>query len=301
MLANTNTWNAYNDWDGTSKYTNPPGAILSFERPNPAASPVGRGLNHLTRAELWLLDWMKQSGYRVDVYSDRDFHLGIPGLSGYKALVLNTHPEYWTPEMLDHLEAYLQGGGCVLYLGGNGVYEKVSFNASGSALILLEGNPATNRARCYSRNQTPPRPERALLGVAYRLDNYMTFAPFRVLEASHRFFAGTGLADGDEIGQQGLNGGASGWEMDTSIAGTAPDGVIVTLTSAADDRGAPPANLELLARGTNPGYGADMTVYETGAGGFVFSAGSLSFGGSLVQDSRLQTILRNVLNESLAR
>src|SRR5205085_963526 len=64
----------------------------------------------------------------------------------------------------------------------------------------------------------------------------------------------------------------------------------------------PPGNLELLARGANEGgYGADMTYYRTSAGGGVFSAGSMSFGGSLVVDTTLQHIVRNVLDEYLQR
>lgn len=116
--------------------------------------------------------------------------------------------------------------------------------------------------------------------------------------ADHPFFAGTGLNNGDEIGLLGLNNAASGWEMDTSEPGSAPDGVIVSATGS-DDRGSAPANIQLLARGTNPGYGADMTYYETAGGGFVFAIGSISAGGSLVQDDHLQTIIKNVIQKSL--
>ncbi|NOT83577.1 MAG: hypothetical protein HOP02_02110, partial [Methylococcaceae bacterium] len=193
VLANTNTWNAYNDWGGKSKYTNPPAATLSFARPNPSASPVGSGLNHLTRAELWILGLMEDAGYRVDVYSDQDFHNGIPSFSTYKAFILNTHPEYWTLGMRNQLEAYLGTGGCLLYLGGNGLYEEVEFNMAGDALSLLGGNPSTDRTHYYFRNLNPPRPERAVLGVAYRSENYLTFAPFKILASNHRFFTGTGL------------------------------------------------------------------------------------------------------------
>jgi hypothetical protein len=56
VLANTNTWTAYNDWGGRSQYTTPNAAILTLERPNPSTSPVDdHQLNHLTRAELWVL------------------------------------------------------------------------------------------------------------------------------------------------------------------------------------------------------------------------------------------------------
>jgi hypothetical protein len=304
MLVNTNTWNAYNNWGGRSKYSNPTAHYLSFLRPNPMAAPMGSGLNHLTRAELWVHDWLATSGYRVDVYSDLDFHRGIPDLDRYKALILNTHPEYWTREMFDHLETYLGLGGCVLYVGGNGLYEEVVFSADGNTLTMYPENfcgDNTCRRRSYFRNLSPPRPERAVLGVAYRSDGFMTFAPFQVLAAGHRFFAGTGLVNGDSIGVAGLNGAASGWEMDTSIPGLAPDGVLVSAYGS-DDRGSPPANIELLARGTNSGgYGADMTWYATPSGGGVFSAGSLSFGGSLVVDATLQRIVRNVLDEFVQR
>jgi hypothetical protein len=88
--------------------------------------------------------------------------------------------------------------------------------------------------------------------------------------------------------------------MDTSLAGPAADGIIVS-ANGNDDRGAPPANLVLLARGANAGgFGADMTYYETPAGGRVFSVGSISFGGSLADDSVLQQIVSNVLNAALA-
>lgn len=302
VLANTNTWNAYNDWGGRSKYSAPPAALLSTERPNPAASPVDDGqINHLTRAELWVLGWLEDAGYSVDVYTDHDFHAGIDGLQNYKALLLTTHPEYWSAQMLDNLQAYLAGGGCLLYLGGNGVFERIDYrDDTGTTMVFLGGDAGSQRARSYFRNLTPPRPERAVLGVAYRYEAYMTFAPFRVLAADHAFFDGSGLSNGDLIGADGLNGAGSGWEMDTSLPGLAPDGVVVTVEGASD-RGRAPDNLVLLARGTNPGYGADMTCYETPAGGFVFAAGSISFGGALAKDAALQAILRNVLAESLNR
>jgi hypothetical protein len=301
VLANTNTWNAYNDWDGRSKYTSPPGQYLSFLRPNPAAAPIDAGgLNHLARAELWVLDWLTSCGYHVDVYTDTDMHRGIPDLSQYKGLILDTHNEYWSLEMLDNLEAYLAGGGSLVYMSGNGIFEKVIFSPDANTLTMFPEGVSLDRSESYFRNLVPPRPERAVLGIAFRYEGYLTFAPFEVLQAGHRFFAGTGVVNGSLVGAAGINGGgASGWEMDTSIAGLAPDGVIVS-ANGADDRGSPPANIELLARGTNAGgYGADMTYYQTPAGGGVFAAGSISFGGSLVIDPALQRIVRNVLDEYL--
>jgi hypothetical protein len=225
-------------------------------------------------------------------------------MSLYAALILNTHTEYWTEQMLDRLQAYLEAGGNLLYLGGNGLFERVELDLDNNRMIALNGDETTDRALCYFVNLDPPRPERALLGVGTRDDNHGTFAPYRVCAADHRFFNNTGLDNCSEIGATGLGGGgASGMEMDTSIPGEAPDGVVVRIQSALDDRGAPPPETVLLARGTNVGaqgtYGADMTTYTTDAGGLVFSVGSLSFGGSLIVDAALQAIVRNVLDECL--
>ena len=299
VLANTNTWTSYNEFGGRSKYSVPMGTTLSFERPNPGVTPIEFNvIDHLLRAELWLLNWLEDEGYKTDVYSDLDFHNGISNFSRYKALVISTHPEYWTAGMMDQLEAYIAAGGSVLYLGGNGLFERVEIDEAAHTLTHMTDDSSRSRDDFYFRNLSPPRPERAVLGVAYRYDNYMTFAPYKVLNAAHRMLANTGLANGDLIGASGINGnGASGWEMDTAIAGLVPPGSVVT-ANGDDDRGAPPANLVVLARGTNPGFGADMTSYDTAGGGVVFSVGSISFVGSMIGDANLQQIVRNVLAES---
>jgi N,N-dimethylformamidase len=305
VLANTNTWNAYNDWGGRSKYSMPPATAGSFARPNPWTTPIDDGqLNHLTRAELWVLNWLEDTGYSVDVYTDQDFHGGINGFNEYKALILSTHPEYWTVQMFDNLVAYLKAGGSVLYLSGNGVFERCEYSADATSLIFWGGDPSQGRERNLLRNLNPPRPERSVLGVAFVFNNMgvenSTPGPYRVEMAEHPFFGGT-VSNGDLIGQEGLNGAASGWEIDISDAGHAPDGVIVS-GKAGDDRGVPPNNIQVLARGTNKPtdgpYTAHLTYYETGNGGFVLSAGSLCFSGSLVKDATLQTVVKNALNKA---
>ena len=89
----------------------------------------------------------------------------------------------------------------------------------------------------------------------------MTAAPYRVLEADHWAFAGTGLRDGDLFGQASLHeripGGASGHETD-KISPHSPAGTV------------------RLAKGTNPDDGGgDIVHFETPRGGGVFSVGSI--------------------------
>lgn len=311
-LASTNTWSAYNAWGGFSKYGPATPLVLTFLRPNPATSPVDDGtINHLTRADLWILNWMEDLGYQVDVITDTDLHSGFADLRSYAGLILTTHPEYWSTEMVAHVQDYLANGGSALYLGGNGMFERCIFNPDATALTFFEADPSEDRKLAYFRNLNPPQSERAILGVAFRYDgswgepSTWNASPYEVKMAVHPLFAGTGLVNENHIGEtgrQGNNGGgASGWEMDTSKSGNVADNGVLVSAVASDDRGSPPSNIQLLARGTNSDvHAADMTYYETGHGGFVFSVGSICFGGSLVQDAKLQTIVKNAIGKCLA-
>ena len=320
LLAHTLTWNAYNDLWGPSRYTDPGNVFwLSFMRPNPKASPLYRDI-HLLHAESWVLKWMQGEGHHVDVVTDHDFHYGIPMLYQYAGIILNTHPEYWTQMMVDRLRQYLNAGGCVVYLGGNGLFERVQLDDGGRRLVFHGGvtTPNSDRAKQFFRNLNPPQPEREILGVAFLYDNYSSEpAPYAVLLPEHRFFEGTGLGFMSEIGKAGRSGGASGREMDSSRGGNAPEGKIVNAWvtwphdgTQGTDRGFPPSNVQVLARGTNEQFlnedgvlegphAAEMTYYDTQAGGFVFSVGSMTFGGSLVEDATLQKIVNNVLRNCL--
>ena len=319
VLASTNTWNAYNVWGGYSKYGPATPDVLTFLRPNPATTPADDGhVNHLTRADLWILHWLQATGFRTNVISDADFHSGFDDLPNYAVLVLLTHPEYWTLEMLDRLESFLSAGGCVLYLGGNGVFEQCSFNAGMESLSFFYGHHDKQRSYAYFRNLDPPRPEREILGVGFRFDNcwvgdpagYAAY-PYKIRADDHAMIQGTGLKNGALVGIDGLQGvnggGASGWEMDCSTLSAGSAAGVTVEARVGSDRGASPKNIVVLARGTNPpvngggDHAAEMTYYDTGHGGFVFSVGSICFGGSLVQDGKLQEIVRKALDTSLGR
>ncbi len=152
VLANVNTWLAYNGWGGESKYSGR--ARTSFSRPNPGAAP-GADF-HLTRGELWVLGWLSSIGHRPDVFTDIDFHNDGCDASQYRCLVLSTHPEYWSRQMYANLGAYLDGGGSVLYLGGNGIYENGEYELDQTGMIFrdgVEGGPRV--ARCSGCSTLP--------------------------------------------------------------------------------------------------------------------------------------------------
>ena len=293
VLANTNCWNAYNAWGGRSNYTVAnTGITLSFERPNPETQPDARAgdgwaSNHLTAAEIWLMSWLEGQGFSYDVCSDYDLHEGLVDLSDYRCLVLSTHPEYWSRVMAFRVEEFLDGGGHLLYLGGNGIFRNVEFLADGSAMTT-----GADAAHMCVEAWSPDGPfPRTLLGVAYDLSadsNYPNRCGYVVDDASHRFFAGTGLVNGDVFAIAGRNGGgACGWEVDCA--------------SAAFFGGSAAPQVAVLAHGqlmTGAGYGGDIAYYDTDGGGFVFAIGSITVTGGLGADARLDTLVKNALSEA---
>ncbi|RNC29218.1 MAG: N,N-dimethylformamidase beta subunit [Candidatus Dichloromethanomonas elyunquensis] len=299
VLASTNTWQAYNDWGGVSFYNNTNedadegksfgSGIVSMLRPNHYADPT-LGNSHLAGAELHVLSWMESNGYPYKLVADYDFNKDSHLLDPFKILIINTHNEYWTQNMYDSLEKFLNRGGSVLYLSGNGIFWKAVINDKDQIEVrkdfknhILDGTPGGYWAKELRR------PESAALGVRFQNSDFSVPAPYQVLKADHWIFEGTGLKNGDLVGKTGLtkvrdsSGGASGWETDQV------------------DKNSSPKNTVLLARGTNTkGKGADMVYFDHPGGGGVFSVGSITFGGSLAVDTDLSIMVNNVLKHFLA-
>ena len=160
LIANTNTWCAYNDWGGASGYgghdlihphisakainSTGRGSIL---RPNPRLDPTKddnseappNPRSHLLGAEIWIYDWFENycsksptfgisPQIKLNLASDQDLHFTTGNLyDRYKIIVLSTHPEYWTRDMFEKLSTFRNSGGSIFYLGGNGVYEMVKY------------------------------------------------------------------------------------------------------------------------------------------------------------------------------
>ena len=338
-LANTNTWNAYNPLWGGSHYTINR-SNLSFLRPLTdnvtEVSGTSLGLFHLGSGELWVQYWFEHEclspssppfilgkGIRPDVYTDLDFHNGID-LSGYRALFISTHPEYWSDAMYQHLAAYIQSGGVVLYLGGNGIYERVSYSADHTQMILNGGVdlPPGQEGIIHDpdylfRTATgPTMNERDLLGIATAHCG-IAGGGYRMLIAGHPFLRGV-VADGSGMigaGNQGLfqtvpraegmNGKAAGYETDNADGADKIIGGECSTGPALATTGIPlnplQARRAVIAKAfsADGGGDAEMCYYPHPSGGFVFSVGSITFGGMLVVDPQLQQLLRNVVKEAL--
>lgn len=297
LLASTNTWQAYNGWGGISFYENlldddEPyfgSGIVSMLRPNPQGDPTD-GNGHTAGAELHILSWLEEQGHPYKLLADYDLDKDPALLDRFKVLIISTHNEYWTDNMYDALENFLNKGGNLLYLSGDGVYWKALINDKNQ----IEARKDFRKHRFdgsqggYWAKQLK-RPESRVLGVRFQNSDYSVHSPYKVVNPDHWIFAGTGLKKDDLFGKTGLNknrgfsGGASGWETDQMDENS-------------------PKNCVLLAKGANTkGKGAHMVYYEHPGGGGVFSAGSITFGGSLASDKELTIMVNNVINRFLTK
>jgi len=281
------TWNADNY---------PP---LSFDRPEPfnhihfherITDPIeGRQACHLAPAEWRMLGWFERENLAYDYYAETQLDDGTLDLSAYKVLVTAVHPEYWTRRMYQRVKSWVfEEQGRLVYLGGNGLNCEVEFQPDGSMVChngKLSGLTVDGLGGFESRFAIRHESEANLLGVVFTTTGVMTGAPYRVVDASHWIFAGTGLKAGDEFGEKSLHrrcpGGASGHETDK-----------VSPSS--------PKNIQHLAKGLNiDNGGAEMILFDTPSGGKVFSVGSINYVASLPIDENISRITKNLFDRFL--
>lgn len=269
FIVPTNTYNAYNYWGGHNQYTIGQAGgtrTFTFLRPSTSTTVEPSGIiDHQLYSDLQLCKWMTANSIQADFYTDGDL-LNPALLSPYKAVVLGSHPEYWTAAARTNLLAYINGGGRVICTGGNAVHEEVSYTPDYNAVVYRDqrGSRYLFGDRGYFLSE--------VLGVIFNGSSYMDFHPYQV-QNNHPFLAGTGLKIGDRFGFSGLNGAASGWEVDWAARNL--------------------KGLTVLAEGTNPFGGASLTYQSRAKGGWVFTSGSIAFNGAIAGDHTIQKILSN--------
>src|SRR5262249_22633008 len=103
---------------------------------------------HQLRGELWFHNWLADNSFVADAYTDLDLHHGIESLNVYSAILVSTHPEYWSRAMYDNLSSYLNGGGTLLYLGGNGMFDMVDISDDMTTMTVW--GTVYNRPRTFN-------------------------------------------------------------------------------------------------------------------------------------------------------
>ena len=270
---------------------------LSIKRPITNCSldesdPLKEFNNHLASGEWRLLSWIESKNIEYDIISGVELHNNPSILKNYKSIILSTHCEYWSKEMFISLkENHLNNKLSILNFSGNSIYREVSFDSS-------------YNIKCESLSfNDSVEDETKLIGVRFSPIDYGTCSSYKALKPKHWVFKGTDIKKNQIFGERSLNRninkknnyydpgrpgnlglrgeGASGWETDK-----------LTKNS--------PKDIIKIAKGNNKNGGADMIVRDKNKNrGLLFSASSITFGGSLLIDKVNSCIALNVIKKSL--
>jgi N,N-dimethylformamidase len=300
------------------------------------ASRLRPVLNAAPKTPLWslnadthILGWLEHCGIDYDVITDEDLHReGAPLLDRYRAVLTGTHPEYYTTPMWDGLRSYIEHGGRLVYLGGNGFIWRCAFSDRFPGALELRRAEDGIRYRdeepgeyyleftgeyggLWRRLGTSPQ---ELVGVGTVAVGFDASGWYRRTPASldpRVAFVFEGIGWEEPIGDFGiLGGGASGSEIDAvdPVLGTPPHTLVIARSEGhsantylvPDETGFHHSAMDGLQ---NPRVHADMTFFETPGGGAVFSVGSIAWGASLphnTYDNNVARLSENVLRRFLA-
>ena len=273
----------------------------------------------------YIADWLDRIGVACDVLTDHDLHdEGAELLAPYRTVIAAQHPEYHSARMMAGLETFLEAGGRLMYLGGNGFYWRAEPSpAQPHALEVrrAEGGIrvwATEAGESYHAHgggygglwRRIGRPAHGLVGNGFSAQGRHLGFPYRFTGAAGDprvafMVQGIEAAPGQVFGESGfMGGGAVGFELDSADArwGTPPHALVVAKGVVIHEDYFP-VNEDLLAtrhpRPREDWSCADMVFFETPAGGAVFSVGSMTYVGSLPVDQYRNTLCR--LTENVLR
>jgi hypothetical protein len=288
MVLSTNTWNAYNQWGGRCMYTGSP--AQAFDRPlehgylERVADPDGfdgrvtsvvpgdhdhrklqeyqrrHGLPLWTASSGWhnwerrFVQWAEGEGVDVDYAIDVDLHRRSDILDGRRLLVTVGHSEYWSRQMRDRVDAFVEAGGNWGIFSGNTCFWQVRIGDD-DVMVCHKG---LARREDPMRGEVPEmltsmwsdpligHPENTTTGLSFTRGGYHRIGQavpdgpggYTVHRPEHWALAGTGVTSGDTVGAASL---AVGYEVDGCALDTTGD---VPVPTGEDGS---PTSLEVIA------------------------------------------------------
>ena len=292
------TWQAYNDYGGSSFYDGPQpigrAYKLSYNRPfNTRGGPAE---DFVFNSEYPAVRWLERNGYDVSYTTDLDSDRRGGLIKNHKTFLSVGHDEYWSGGQRANVEAARDAGVNLAFMSGNEVFWKTRWEPS-------TAGPATaNRTLvCYKETHddaktdpnpawtgtwrdprfSPPadggRPENALTGTIFtvngpRNDSIKVPASYKSL----RFWNNTSIRNLAAGATKTFAAGTLGYEWDEDLDnGSRPPGLIdlsrATYTVSPD---------KLLDFGSSFGNGTathSLTLYRAASGALVFGAGTVQW------------------------
>lgn len=265
-----------------------------------------------------LVDWLEVKGFAVDVITDQDLHFeGAALLAPYKAVVTGTHPEYYSQQMIDGVRTYLEKGGRLMYMGGNGFYWVTPMDPSGTYIELRrrdgtehwQGAPGESY---HSLTGEPGGlwrfrglPPQRFVGVGFTAQGFDKNSPYKRMPGSfdpRAAFIFEGIGRDEIIGDFPslvLREGAAGSEIDrVDYAIGSPAHTLILAESYghsdAYQHVVEEVNTSDSRQGgtVNPLVHSDLAFLEYPNGGGVFSTGSIAWCGSLSYNNYTNNVSR---------
>ena len=217
--------------------------------------------------------WAARSGIELGFAINRDLEQHPDLLDGCRLFLSVGHDEYWSWEMRDAVEGFIESGGNAAFLSGNTCYWQVRHE--GGRMIChkhrFTEDPVfgTDRAQRTTTIWSDPivgRPEASLTGVSFTRGGYHRIARsvrhgsggYEVHRPDHWLLDGTRLARGDQLGAAL---GTVGYECDGCEL-TLRDGLPVP--TGADGT---PDGFEVVATAPATPFDRDTTPFPLAPGG----------------------------------
>ncbi|MGI9287754.1 MAG: N,N-dimethylformamidase beta subunit family domain-containing protein, partial [Pseudomonadales bacterium] len=87
------------------------------------------GLLYNLNMDTLIGEWLEHEQIGYDIITDEQLDTeGQSLLENYPVVITSSHPEYYSTNMLDAIDAYLDNGGRLMYLGGNGFFWNTPFH-----------------------------------------------------------------------------------------------------------------------------------------------------------------------------
>lgn len=278
-------------------------------------------------ADTHLFDWLEEKGFDYDVITDEDLHAGgLAMIEPYDVILTGTHPEYHSTEMWDAVKAWIDRGGRLMYMGGNGWYWRIAFSAHWPGAIELRRaedgiRPWIAEPGEYHHSfngeygglwRRIGRAPNVMAGVGFIAQGFDFSSYYRRApdaDNPRASFIFEGVPD-EIIGDFGLvGGGAAGIELDCIATDLGSPTNMLRLASSEghsgmmllvnEEFGPVPPN---LGGDQNDRVRADLAFGETAAGGALFATSSIAWCGSLSHngyDNNVSRITENVLRRFL--
>jgi hypothetical protein len=291
----TMTYQAYNSMEGKALYTgisDPPATLtganravkVSFDRPYAQPEDHSR-FDWFTRTDVADISWLESQGYDVSYIADEDLHTDGAQAQDHHVLMIGSHDEYWSQEMVDAVKDARDAGTSVFFLGANMMYWKVRFEASplsGRANRVMvtyktvesgPADPTGAKTSTWRDPNGPNQPENGLIGQMYVGQNIDTSFPIKVSagQGKDRVWRYTGLGDQAAGATASIGTSLVGWEWDSRVDnGLEPAGVVTLAAS-------PVSGYLSQGNGASESLGsaiAMVTKYKVASGATVFATGT---------------------------